>query len=131
MVNQGYNKLFKLYKSGESMVGLFFYFQAKNREALWVVYFLHPFFLFMSFSFYEPWVNTAHVNDILTQRSMNNAFEFTFMLELDPLSTLSPLPPYLFSFSQPPLTHFFIHSFIYTSSSLFYSSLIFAFIYQR
>lgn len=77
------------------------YSGAKNREkASRVVYFLHPFFLFMSFSFYQPWVNTAHVNDILTQRAMNNAFEFTFMPESYPSQHL---PPPLFPFlPQPP-----------------------------
>ena len=38
----------------------------------------------MSLSFYEPKVNTAHVNDILTQTDMNYAFEFTLMPEVDP-----------------------------------------------
>lgn len=55
----------------------------------------------MSFSFYEPWVNTAHVNDILTQRAMNNAFEFTFMLELDP--SQHPFSPSYFFTWFPPL----------------------------
>lgn len=49
----------------------------------------------MSFSFYEQWVNTAHVNDILTQRSMNNASEFTFMPESDPSRHPSPPSPSL------------------------------------
>lgn len=70
----------------------------------------------MSFSFYEPWVNTAHVNDILTQRAMNNAFEFTFMPELDP----SPHPPSLFSSFPPP--HPALFSPPSSSSSLHYSS---------
>ena len=94
-------------KLRESTPGLlFFIFGAKNREkASWVVYFLSPFFLFMSFSFYEPWVNTAHVNDILTQRAMNNAFEFTFMPELDPsLHPFPPPPPSSFSLLHPPLS---------------------------
>lgn len=66
-------------------------FRPRIEEASWVVYFLHHFFLFMSFSFYEQWVNTAHVNDILTQRAMNNASEFTFMPESDP--SRHPFPP--------------------------------------
>lgn len=53
----------------------------------------------MSFSFYEPWVNTAHVNDILTQSPMNNAFKFTFMLELDP--SQHPFAPYPSLISSP------------------------------
>ena len=85
------------------MPGLPFLFHFRGpriEKASWVVYFLHPFFLFMSFSFYEPWVNTAHVNDILTQRAMNNAFEFTFMPELDP--SQHPFSPYP-SLLSPPL----------------------------
>lgn len=57
----------------------------------------------MSFSFYEPWVNTAHVNDILTQRAMNNAFKFTFMLELDPSHhPFAPSPSLLIPLLVPP-----------------------------
>lgn len=53
----------------------------------------------MSFSFYEQWVNTAHVNDILTQGAMNNASEFTFMPESEP--SRHPFPP------SPSLLHLF------------------------
>lgn len=77
------------------MQGTFYIFRPRIEKGSWVVYFLLPFFLFMSFSFYEPWVNTAHVNDILTQRAMNNAFEFTFMPELDP--SQHPFSPSYFS----------------------------------
>lgn len=84
------------------MRGTFFIFRPRIEKGSRVVYFLLPFFLFMSFSFYEPWVNTAHVNDILTQRAMNNAFEFTFMPELDP--SQHPFSPSYF-FARFPLLH--------------------------
>lgn len=72
----------------------------------------------MSFSFYEQWVNTAHVNDILTQRAMNNASEFTFMPESDP--SRHPFPP------SPSLLHLFPSSILtihpHQSSDLFLPS---------
>lgn len=100
----------------------FFIFRPRIEKASWVVYFLHPFFLFMSFSFYEPWVNTAHVNDILTQRAMNNAFEFTFMPESDPSQHPFSLSPRLYfpPCSTPPS---FPHTLLTVSPShLHYSS---------
>lgn len=101
----------------------FLIFGPRIEKGSWVVYFLLPFFLFMSFSFYEPWVNTAHVNDILTQRAMNNAFEFTFMLELDP--SQHPISPPFLSSWFPPLHPSFQSippCFFSGSSSLHYSS---------